>query len=85
LLAALWLTRTAGRQRSVAGGTPEGMPFGSIPHRSMSLVLAGLVAIAFAVVALGAAGGDEGHGHGEMHGHDEMHGEAGSAPIAGMD
>ena len=85
LLAALWLTRTAGRQRSVAGGTPQGTPSGSIPHRSMSLVLAGLVAIAFAVVALGAAGGDEGHGHGEMHGHDEMHGEAGSAAIADMD
>jgi hypothetical protein len=48
-------------------------------------VLAGLVAIAFAVVAMGAAGGDEGHGHGEMPGHDEMHGEAGPSAIAGMD
>ena len=85
LLAALWLTRTAGRQRSLVGGTPQGTPSGSLPHRSKSLVLAGLVAIAFAVVALDAAGGDEGHGHGEIQGHGEMHDEAGSAAIPGIE
>ena len=91
LLAALWLTRTAGRQRSVLGGTPQSAPSGSRPHRSKSLVLAGLVAIAFAVVALGAAGHDEEHDHGEVPGHEEadghgeMHDEAGTAAIPGME
>ena len=83
--AALWLIRTAGRQRSVTGGPPPGTPSGSLPHRSKSLMLAGLVAIAFAVVALGAAGGDEGHGHGEAQGHGETHDEAGSAAIPGIE
>ena len=85
LLAALWLTRTAGRQRSVVGGAPQGTLSGSLPHRSKALVLAGLVAIAFSVVALDAAGGDEGHGHEVVHGHGEMHDEAGSAAMPGME
>ena len=85
LLAALWLTRTAGRQRPLVGGIPPSMPSGSLPHRSKSLVLAGLVAIAFAVVALNAAGGEEGHGHGEIQGHGEMHDEAGTASIPGTE
>ena len=85
LLAALWLTRTAGGQRSLVGGIPPSMPSGSLPHRSKSLVLAGLVAIAFAVVALNAAGGEEGHGHGEIQGHGEMHDEAGTASIPGTE
>lgn len=65
LLGALWLTRTRGRRRPVDSGTA------SIPHRSGSLLIAGLVAIAAAVVALGA--GAEGHGHGGMHDHAAMH------------
>jgi len=84
LLAALWLTRTADRQQSLVDETPQGMPSGSLPHRSKSLVLAGLVAIAFAVVALNAAGG-EGHGHGEIPGHGEMHDEAGPAAVPGIE
>ena len=71
LLAALWLTRAAGGRRPVPSATP------SLPHRSKSLLAAGLVAIAFTAVALGA--GEEGHGHEEMHGHSELHHEAGPA------
>ena len=85
LLAALWLTRTAGRQRSLLGGTHQGTPSGSLPHRSKSLLLAGSVAIAFAVFALDAGGGDEGHGHGEVHVHGQTHDEAGSAAIPGTE
>ena len=49
-------------------------------------MLAGLVAITFAVVALSAAGGEyEGHGHGEAQGHGETHDEAGSAAIPGIE
>lgn len=77
---ALWLTRTAGRQRSPT-------PSGPLPHRSASLVLAGLVAISSALIALGAGGG-EGHdeiGHGAMHGHEPMHPEAGPTGATSID
>ena len=84
LLAALWLTRAAGRQRSAVGGAADGAPSGSLPHRSTVLVLAGLVAIAFAAVALDAAG-DEEHGHGEVHGHAGTHEEADSGAMPGME
>lgn len=64
-IAALWLTREAALPRTEErSGTS-----GSVPYRVGTLSLAGLVAIAFTVLALNGFGTGEGHGHGHDEGH----------------